>query len=83
MDPADLSRTGNNDPPAATPAQPKGQTMMTVEEMAEALADVMCDHGFAFVENDKLPALTATLHAFLVTAGLPINPPELPCPAGC
>ncbi|GAA2714792.1 hypothetical protein [Actinoplanes palleronii] len=48
---------------------------LTLDRMAEAIADLMADHGFAFIENDKLPALAVTLQGFLETAGLPINPP--------
>ncbi|WP_221328551.1 hypothetical protein [Actinoplanes sp. L3-i22] len=47
-----------------------------LKEMAGAVADLMADRGFAFVENDRVEALAATLRAFLSTAGLPINPPE-------
>ncbi|WP_436532596.1 hypothetical protein [Actinoplanes sp. HUAS TT8] len=50
-------------------------TQLTIDGMGEALACVMADHGFAFVENDKLPAFTTWLQAFLETANLPINPP--------
>lgn len=46
------------------------------EQMGEALVNVMADRGFAFVENDKLPAFITWLQAFLETAGLPINPPN-------
>ncbi|GAA2713103.1 MULTISPECIES: hypothetical protein [Actinoplanes] len=51
-------------------------TEMTYGSIAEAIADMMSDHGFAFVENDKLPALAVTLRGFLEAAGLPINPPQ-------
>jgi hypothetical protein len=48
----------------------------SIKGMAAAVADLMADRGFAFVENDRVDALAATLRAFLVTAGLPMNPPE-------
>lgn len=50
--------------------------ILSVEKMGEALVDVMAGHGFAFVENEQLPAFVSWLAAFLETAGLPINPPN-------
>ncbi|GGN93944.1 hypothetical protein GCM10010112_82790 [Actinoplanes lobatus] len=42
--------------------------------MAERVADTLAGHGYAFVEEDRIDALAATLQAFLVTAGLPAMP---------
>ncbi|WP_155123552.1 MULTISPECIES: hypothetical protein [unclassified Actinoplanes] len=46
--------------------------------MSTAIAGLLADHGFVFIEDDRVPALGATLLAFLETAQLPINPPNDP-----
>ncbi|BCY09648.1 hypothetical protein [Actinoplanes sp. L3-i22] len=51
-------------------------TTTTPKGIATAVACLMADHGFAFVEDDRVDALAATLEAFLAAAGLPVNPPQ-------
>ncbi|WP_412748807.1 hypothetical protein [Krasilnikovia sp. M28-CT-15] len=41
-------------------------------DIAEQVADWLADRGYAFVEDDKLPALADTLRAFLRTAGIAV-----------
>ncbi|AEV84784.1 hypothetical protein ACWT_3761 [Actinoplanes sp. SE50] len=50
----------------------------TIGQMSTAIAGLLADHGFVFIEDDRVPALGATLLAFLETAQLPINPPNDP-----
>ncbi|MEU4424184.1 hypothetical protein AB0F81_26455 [Actinoplanes sp. NPDC024001] len=65
---------------AAPDASVKGKPLMgtasddLLHEVAEQVADSLSQRGYAFVEDDKIEALTATLQAFLQTAGIPLNP---------
>lgn len=43
--------------------------------IAEQVADLFSEHGYAFVEDDKLDGLAAVLRSFLVVAGIPVNTP--------
>jgi hypothetical protein len=44
--------------------------------IAEQVADYFTYSGFAFVEEDKIDGLAATLGSFLTVAGIPLNPPD-------
>ncbi|WP_436525324.1 hypothetical protein [Actinoplanes sp. HUAS TT8] len=44
------------------------------DAMATVLAETMGDYGFLFVEDPMVPALSASLRAFVTATGLPINP---------
>lgn len=46
------------------------------DAMAAVLAETMGDYGFLFVEDPMVPALSASLRAFVAATGLPINPPN-------
>jgi hypothetical protein len=44
--------------------------------VAERVADCIAEHGYAFVEDDKLEALAAVLRFFLTATGIPVNSEE-------
>ncbi|GIF08089.1 hypothetical protein [Actinoplanes siamensis] len=44
------------------------------DTMATVLAETMGDYGFLFVEDPMVPALSATLRAFVTATGLAVNP---------
>jgi len=44
--------------------------------IADQVADCFADSGYAFVEEDKIDGLAATLGSFLTVAGIPVNPPD-------
>jgi hypothetical protein len=46
--------------------------------VADRVADCLSEHGYAFVEDDKLEALAAVLRSFLTAAGIPVNAGETP-----
>jgi hypothetical protein len=46
-----------------------------LRHIAEQVADRFADSGYAFVEEDKIDGLAATLGSFLSLAGIPVNPP--------
>jgi hypothetical protein len=46
--------------------------------VADRVADCLSEHGYAFVEDDKLEALAAVLRSFLTAAGIPVNAGEAP-----
>ena len=41
-----------------------------IKEIAGQVADCLSQHGYAFVEDDKIDALAAALQAFLLAAGV-------------
>lgn len=45
----------------------------TLRHIAEQVADCFSACGYAFVEDDKLEALAATLQSFLAVVGIPVN----------
>jgi hypothetical protein len=45
---------------------------------AERAADCISEHGYAFVEDDKLEALAAVLRSFLTATGIPVKAEEAP-----
>jgi hypothetical protein len=47
-----------------------------LRQIAEQVADCFADSGYAFVEEDKIEGLAATLGSFLCSAGIPVNPPD-------
>lgn len=47
-----------------------------LHRIAEQVADYFTYSGYAFVEEDKIDGLAATLGSFLTVAGIPINPPD-------
>jgi len=49
--------------------------------IAEQVADCFAYSGYAFVEDDKIDGLAATLGSFLTVAGIPVNPPDIVDPA--
>ncbi|GAA3351408.1 hypothetical protein GCM10020358_80990 [Amorphoplanes nipponensis] len=49
-----------------------------LRHLAEQVADCLADRGYAFVEEDRIEGLAATLGSFLASAGIPINPPDAP-----
>ncbi|MFD1364283.1 hypothetical protein [Actinoplanes sichuanensis] len=44
-----------------------------IRDVAEQVADNLSHRGYAFVEDDKVESLAATLRAFLQAAGIPLN----------
>ncbi len=50
--------------------------ILDFDSMATVLASTMGDYGFLFVEDPMVPALSASLRAFVAATGLPINPPN-------
>ncbi|KHD75997.1 hypothetical protein MB27_19075 [Actinoplanes utahensis] len=49
------------------------QTDDPIRDVAEQVADSLSHRGYAFVEDDKVEPLAATLRAFLQAAGIPLN----------
>ena len=45
-----------------------------LRRIAERVADCIADTGYAFVEDDKVEGLAATLGSFLTVAGIPVHP---------
>jgi hypothetical protein len=45
-----------------------------LRHVAEQVADCLSARGYAFVEDDNLDTLAATLRSFLTAAGIPVNP---------
>ena len=52
-----------------------------IRDAAEQVANSLSQRGYAFVEEDMIEPLTATLRAFLQTAGIPLNTVGVPNPA--
>ncbi|MBG0568164.1 hypothetical protein [Actinoplanes aureus] len=50
---------------------------VSIRAIADLVADCLSERGYAFVEEDKIDALAATLEAFLLTAGIPTNASEV------
>ena len=46
----------------------------TLRRIAEQVADCFADSGYAFVEDDKIDGLAATLGIFLTSTGTLITP---------
>ena len=42
-------------------------------QIAEQVAYCFADHGYAYVEDDKIEGLTEVLRSFLTVAGIPVN----------
>ena len=47
-----------------------------LRRIAEKVADCFSEHGYAFVEDDKIDGLTTVLRSFLTVAGIPVNTPN-------
>lgn len=62
--------------PDATSADEHG----TLRRAAEQVADCFADSGYAFVEDDKIDGLAATLGSFLTSTGILITPYPKPAP---
>lgn len=45
--------------------------------IAGQVADCFANSGYAFVEEDKIDGLAATLGSFLTAAGIPVNRPDM------
>jgi len=48
----------------------------TLRHIADQVADCFADSGYAFVEEDKIDGLMATLGSFLTVAGIPVSPSD-------
>ncbi|SDT70380.1 hypothetical protein [Actinoplanes derwentensis] len=48
--------------------------ILDYDAMANVLASTMGAHGFLFVEDPMVPALSAALRAFVAATGLAVNP---------
>lgn len=49
------------------------QSYEPMRRITQQVADCFSEDGYAFVEDDKLEALTAVLTSFLEDAGIPVN----------
>lgn len=63
---ADTTSAGDSDP---------------LRHIAEQVADCFADSGYAFVEEDRIDGLAATLGSFLTVAGIPVTLPEIDDPS--
>ncbi|MFI1996788.1 hypothetical protein [Actinoplanes sp. NPDC020271] len=48
----------------------------SIRNVTVGVAACIADYGLAFIEDDKLDALSAALLVFLNTAGIPTHVPE-------
>jgi hypothetical protein len=52
----------------------------SIRNVTVGVAACIADYGLAFIEDDKLDALSVALLAFLHTAGIPTHGPGLTIP---
>jgi hypothetical protein len=58
---------------------PSAQSNDPMQSITQHVADCFSEDGYAFIEDDKLEALSAALTAFLTDARIPVNiPADLP-----
>ena len=76
--------SGQHVGPVKQPTRGRVMTTKTedpIRDAAEQVANSLSQRGYAFVEEDMIEPLTATLRAFLQTAGIPLNTASTPNPA--